>query len=277
MERMRGAVPLAAILLLAGCSSPPEAGPVAQGPHVEGWVVDARFAPVADAQVTAIGLGADARTDGAGRYSFDLPASADVLVMVEAEGFITQSRAVSAGSGGRLVVNFTLERVPAAAPYMTVETFDGILRCGIVAVAGEDPSRPHQHRGVRCSEALEDDANVWLYTIPANASGLVIEAAWEAQSMLSQSMVLNASVQATGEVLGFQEGISPLRVQPSRFKLDLERQAGNHVLDIRIESGAGTGNHEHGAVGATVEQPFQLFATAFFNGPVDPGYSIAAS
>jgi hypothetical protein len=274
---MRAAVLVAALLLplLAGCSSAPEARPVAAGPFVEGWIVDARFAPVAGARVAAVGLGANASTDEGGHYSFGVPAGVELLVVAEADGFVAQSRSVSAGSGDHLVVNFTMERVPAAAPYQTVEAFDGILRCGVVVVVGEDPARPHEHRGLRCSTVLEDDANTWLYTIPSNASGLVIEAVWEAQSQMSRSMLLNVSVQATGEVLGFQEGLSPLRAQPSRFKLDLERQAGNGVLSIRMESGAGTGNHEHGAAGATVEQPFRLFATAFYNGPVDPSYSVA--
>lgn len=272
---MRQAVLVAALLLLAGCSSEPQDAPAqASGPLVEGWVVDSRLAPVAGARVAAIGLGANASTDGDGHYAFGVPAGVEVLVVAEADGFVAQSRAVSAGSGDHLVVNFTLDRVPAAAPYRTVEAFDGILRCGLVLVVGEDPARPHEHQGVRCSNLLEDDANAWLYGVPANASGLVIEAVWEPQSAVSQSMLLNVSVQATGEVLGFQEGISPLRAQPSRFKLDLERQAGNHVLSVRLEAGAGTGNHEHGAAGAVVEQEFRLFATAFYNGPVDPSYSV---
>jgi hypothetical protein len=260
--------------LLAGCSSPSGTAPPAASPFVEGWVVDERLAPVAGARLTAVGLGANASTDEAGHYSFGVPADVDVLVVAEAGGFVAQSRSVSAGSGERRFVNFTLERIPLAAPYRTVEAFDGVLRCGLVVVVGEDPARPHEHRGVRCSTVLEDDANTWLYAIPSNASGLVIEAVWEPQSQLSQSMLLNVSVEATGEVLGFQEGMSPLRAQPSRFKLDLERQAGNGVLSIRVEAGAGTGNHEHGAAGAVVEQEFRLFATAFYNGPVDPGYSI---
>ncbi|MHB1260551.1 MAG: carboxypeptidase-like regulatory domain-containing protein [Thermoplasmatota archaeon] len=270
---MRVAVLLAAALLLAGCSSPPEA-PAPQGLLVEGWAIDSRLAPVPGVRVTAIGVGSNATTDEVGHFEFGIPpGSGDLLVMAEADGFMPQSRTVSAGSGSRIMVNFTLDRLPVQAPYQTVEEFDGILRCGIVAVAGEDPGRPHEHEGVRCSVLVGDDANQWSYPIPQNSTGLVIEAAWDAQSELSRSMYLNVSVEATGEVLGWQEGVSPLRAQPSRFKLDLERSLGNAVLDIRIESGAGTGNHEHGAVGAVVEQEFRLFVTAFYNGPVNPGYS----
>jgi hypothetical protein len=273
---MRPAVLLAALLglpLLAGCSSPEAPAAPAQ-PVVEGWVVDARLAPVVGIVVTAVGLGANGTTDGEGHFAFGVPAGVDVLVVAEGHGFLPQSRSVSAGSGERILVNFTLERAPVADPYLAVESFDGILRCGVVAVVLEDPSRPHTHSGVRCSAVTEDDTNVWAYQVPGNTTGLVIEAVWEAQSDLSRSMLLNVSVQATGEVLGFQEGISPLRAQTSRFKLDLERAAGNDVLDIRVEAGAGTGNHEHGAVGATVEQAFRLFVTSFYNAPVDPGYSI---
>lgn len=262
-------------MALAGCG---QAGPEAEAPpakpRVEGWVVDARLFPVVGAPVTAVGLGAQNLTDGSGHYAVEVPPGIDVVVAVAADGFLTQSRSVSAGFGSRAVVNFTLERLPADAPRLTVESFDGILRCGVTAVLLEDPSRPHVHSGVRCSNYLEEDTNVWPYRVAPNATGLVIEAVWEPQTELSQSLILNVTVQASGEVLGFQEGLSPLRAQTSRFKLDLERSLGNDVLDIRIEAGAGTGNHEHGAVGATVEQRFQLFVTAFYNQPVDSGYSV---
>lgn len=266
---------LALSAALAGCGQAPEATRPTAGPQVEGWIVDERLAPVAGARATAIGLGANGTSDADGHFAFAVPPGADVVVLAEADGFIGQTRAVSANSGDILVVNFTLERVPVAEPYRTVESFDGILRCGVVAVAGEDPGQPHEHEGVRCSALLGDDANIWPYEVPANATGLVIEALWEAQSDLSRSMYLNVSVEATGEVLGWQEGESPLRAQPGRSNLDLQRQLGHRVLAIRMESGAGTGNHEHGAVGVVFEQAFRLFVTAFYNGPVDPGYAFA--
>jgi hypothetical protein len=273
---MRPAVLLTPILvaLLAGCTDGAPGPAQSSLPLLEGWILDVRLAPVVGARVTAVGVDGGSVTDEGGHYAFDVPAGIQVLVVAEMQGFVAQSRAVSAGSGDHLIVNFTLDRVPAEEPYRTVESFEGILHCGVVVVALEDPSRPHQHTGVRCSMVTDDDQNVWSYTVPPTTTGLVIECVWEPQSDLAQSLLLNVSVQATGEVLGFQEGISPLRAQTSRVKLDLERRAGHDVLDITIESGAGTGNHEHGAVGATAEQTFRLFVTAFYNGPVDPGYSV---
>lgn len=274
---MRPAVPLAVLLAglaLAGCSGDLPAAAEPTQPLLEGWIVDARVAPVVGARVVAVGLGANGTTDADGHYAFAVPPGVELVVLAEMPGFLAQSRSVSAGSGDRVVVNFTLERVPVEAPYTTVEAFDGILRCGVTAVVLEDPSRPHTHSSVKCSVLLEDDANLWMYPIPANTTGVVIEAVWEPQSDLSQSLVLNVTLEATGEVFGFQEGLSPLRAQTSQFKLALARQLGHDALAIRIEAGAGTGNHEHGAAGATVEQAFRLFATAFYNGPVDPGYSV---
>ncbi|MEK6975977.1 MAG: hypothetical protein AABY18_06515 [Candidatus Thermoplasmatota archaeon] len=130
--------------------------------------------------------------------------------------------------------------------------FQGILRCGVVATTQEDPSRPHEHQGVRCSQALNDTANRWSYAVPNNATGVVVEVDWDAQSEVAQALVLKVTVEATGEGLGFVEGTSMIRLQLSSLKLAQEQQAGHDALSVVLEPGAGTGNHEHGAAGAFV-------------------------
>jgi hypothetical protein len=122
-----------------------------------------------------------------------------------------------------------------------------------------------------------DDGNLWHYTIPAGAAGLMLEVFWTPASDLSQSLVLKAQVGDTGEIVGFAEGPSPLHVQLSHFRVLQMQEQGHPGLLLTILPGAGTGSHEHGAVGAFVEQPFHLFATAFFNQAVDPNYSVAAA
>lgn len=275
MRRMMLVALLAAAL--AGCMGgggpPATSGPT--GPTVEGWVVDERIAPVEGAIASLAGLGLEARTDADGHYVLQAPPGVDLVLVMEAPQFVAQSRAVAALSGAHHVLNFTLVRMPVQDPFDEVQSFQGILRCGLVATTQEDPSRPHEHQGVRCSQALNDTANRWAYTIPAGSTGIVVEAQWDAQSEVSQALVLKVVTEATGEVLGFIEGTSMLRMQLSSVKLAQETQAGHEVLWVTAEPGAGTGNHEHGAIGVFVSQSFTLYATAFFNGPVPPSYSIA--
>ena len=123
-------------------------------------------------------------------------------------------------------------------------------------------------------EVLPDGNNVWNYTIPDNTTGLVLEAFWEPQSELSKALVVKASIPQTGEVLAFVESMSPLRIQMSKVALAQNLAAGHSPSSIVVTPGAGTGNHDHGAAGAFFQQPFQLVMTAFFNGPVDPSYSV---
>lgn len=273
----RPVLAMALLLALAGCAQgpPAPAGPDASlGPVVEGWVVDARLVPVPNATVTLAGLGLAAATDAAGHYWLQAPSGADLVVVLAADGFVAQSRAVGARSGEHTFLNFTLARIPDAEPFHVVTTHQGAVACGFVAVLAEDPSRPHEHQGLRCSQLLNDTRNQWVYALPDNTTGIVVEVAWTAQSEVAQALVLKIVTEGSGEVLAFIEGTSVLRIQLSSVKLEQERAAGHTNVIMTLEPGAGTGNHEHGAAGAFVEQRFDVFATAFFNGPVDSGYSI---
>lgn len=260
---------------LAGCSRGGTDAPAeTPGPVVEGWVVDERIVPVSGAVVRLAGAGLETRTEEDGHYSLDVPRGLDVVVVIEAPGYKPASGAVGAQSGDHHFLNFSLERIPVAEPFDEVQQFNGILRCGIVATTQEDPSRPHEHQGIRCSQALNDTGNRWSYHLSPGLTGAVVEVAWDAQSEVAQALVLKITVEATGEVVGHIEGTSVMRLQLSSVKLAQEMQAGHTVLAMVLEPGAGTGNHEHGAAGAFVQQPFVIYATAFFNGPVPPSYSI---
>jgi hypothetical protein len=241
---------------------------------VEGWVVDERIVPVEGAVARLAGVGVETRTDAEGHYVMEAPPGVDLIVVIEADGYKPSSGAVTAQSGARTLLNFSLERLPVAAPYDEVSSFNGLLACGVVVTTQEDPSRPHEHQGVRCSETLNDTSNRWSYTMAGNLTGIVVEVDWDAQSDLAQALVLKVTVEATGEQIAFIEGTSMIHVQLSSVKLAQELAAGHDVLRMVVEPGAGTGNHEHGAAGAFAQQPFDIYATAFFNGPVPPSYSI---
>ena len=153
----------------------------------------------------------------------------------------------------------------AKAPYVLHEA--GQLIVGVVA------ERPGEIVG--SLDLLPNQNNVWNYTIPANSTGLVLEGFWEAQTPLSEALVVKAEVVGTGQVLAFLESMSPLRVQMSSANLAQAAEDGRTYMTVTVTPGAGSGSHEHGAFGAFVEQQFQLVMTAFFNGPVDPAYSVA--
>lgn len=271
---MRGFAVLV-VLLVAGCSQP-AAREAVEAPVIvlEGWVVDERFLPVANATIMVAAADSMTQTGEDGHYLLQAPAGVDLLVLFSHTAFVAQSRAVSAQSGQHHWINVTLERLPVAEPYLEVQSFQGVLRCGAVATTQEDPSRPHEHQGVRCSQLLNDTANQWPYEIPAQTTGIVVEAFWDAQSPVAQAMVLKVVAASSGKVFAFTEGTSPIRAHLSSFNLMEEQGAGFSTLTVTLEPGAGTGNHEHGAVGLFAQQSFTLYATAFFNGPVPPAYTI---
>ncbi len=272
---MRGALLAAFAMVLAGCSQAAPFQATASGPLVEGWVLDLALTPIAGASVTVAGTAIGVRTDAAGHFILEAPSGTDLVVTVAADGFGSTSQAISALSGTRHVLNFTLERIPAAAPYHVVERFSGFLQCAVTAVVMEDQSSPHEHQGVRCSSLVNDTRNVWHGDIPAETTGLIIETQWTPNSELAQGLVMKIVVDGSGDVIGFVEGRSILRIQLSQTNLQRNLQAGFTHYTVTIDAGAGTGEHEHGAIGVFLEQPFTLFATSFFNGPVDPAYSVA--
>ena len=274
---LRAAVALLLASMLAGCSgSGGQAAPPASAQLVvEGYVVDERLVPLPGVLVEALGSNASATTDEAGHFELRASAAQDLVLVVAPAGYVAQSRAVSAFSGGHQWVNVTLAAVPFAAPFHTTEAYAASVQCGVTAVVGEDPSRPHEHQGVRCSDYLDSPNRFWNYTVPTNTTGLVLEAVWEPSTPAATAIVLRVTVQGTGEVLSYKEGSSPMRLQLSAVALAQNVAAGFDVVSVEVRPGAGTGEHDHGAVGAFVQQQVDLYMTAFFNGPVDPTFTIA--
>lgn len=274
---MRAFLALALLLplALAGCSEAEAPPAVEPGPTVEGFVLDNARAPVPGATVVVQGSTVNGTTGEDGHFAFQAPMGVELLVTAQAPGFIAASQVVPPFSGAHHVLNFTLERMPFAEPYTLVSDFKGSVSCGVTAVVGEDPWSPHEHKGVRCNDLVPSPGSVWNYTIPLNTTGLVLEAFWEPQTELSAALVFKAMIPETREVLAFKESASPARMQLSSVSLAQNLAAGHTVLSVAVGPGAGTGEHEHGAVGVFVEQEFQLVITAFFNGPVDATYSVA--
>ncbi|MEA3165491.1 MAG: CarboxypepD reg-like domain [Thermoplasmata archaeon] len=267
---------LAFAALLAGCSQGQGDGAdTTPGPVVDGLVVDAARIPIGGAAFSVQGQPETGVTDEGGRFEFEAPPGVELLVTVQAAGFVGSSQLIPPFSGDHHDLVFLLERLPSEAPYVTVEKFDGIIRCGLTAVVGEDPSRPHEHKGVRCDDVAPMGQNIWNFTVPVGATGLVLEGFWEPRTELSTALILKVTIPETGDIVGFVEQVSPLRLQFSKVALAQNLAAGHDTLSIVVTPGAGTGNHDHGAVGVFVDQDFRLIMTSFFNGPVDPAYTVA--
>ncbi|MEK6986277.1 MAG: carboxypeptidase-like regulatory domain-containing protein [Candidatus Thermoplasmatota archaeon] len=269
MQRLLAA---AFALTLAGCAQagelpPPEAADATR--LVEGWIRDVALIPIVGASATAPDVNGT-QTDAEGHFTLRIPRDGSLFVRVAADGFEPATKAIPSGEA---VLNFTLERIPDGKPYQVVTTFRGFLSCGLAVAVGGNPGQPHEHKAVRCSDALGNERNLWVLDAPS-PSGIVLETFWDATTELSQALLVKLIVVETGEILGFREGPGPLRIQPSQAALAAALAAG-HTIAALAETGAGTGNHDHGAVGATVEQEFQFYLTSFFNGLVDPSYTIA--
>jgi hypothetical protein len=273
----RAVLPLALAFLLAGCSNggssdgPPEAD-VSQ---VEGWVMDDALAPVAGASIIAQGLDANTTTDEDGHFALTSPAGSDLLLVVAAPGFVTQSRFLGAYSGAHAWLNLTLKRIPFAAPYHLTSSYTGAIQCGATATVGEDPNSPHEHRGIKCTDAAPSSAWIWNYTIPFNVTALVVEAFWEPSTPSATALILKAVIPETGELLAFVEGTNPIKQQLSQVNLAQNLAAGHTRLAIQMTPGAGTGGHDHGAIGVFFNQQFTLYMTEFYNGPADPAFTIS--
>lgn len=264
------------VVALAGCTQgtgPKEIIPA--GPTIEGWVTTPAQVPIEGATVAVAGQNLSTVTDREGHYSLVAPPGMSLVITATAQGYLPASRATGESSGARHTLNFTLQNVPTSAPYSIVEKQEGFIQCAITAVVLEDQGSPHSHQGANCSTAVNDTRNIWHNAIPNNASGLVMELQWKPNSELAQGLVMKIVVDGSDDILGFVEGRSIVRVHVSQDKLQENLNAGHSRYTVTITPGAGTGEHEHGAIGVFIEQPFTIYATTFFNGPVDPAYSIA--
>lgn len=266
-----------AALTLAGCSDGGrrKVADVAGESVVEGWVWDSALKPVPGVTIVAVGLQANATTDGDGHYRLSAPLGQELVLVLEAEGFLAQSRGLGASPGAHTWLNVTLERVPFAAPYHQTVRHSVLIECAVTAVVAEDPNKPHEHQSAKCSDATASAQATWNYTMPANVTAMVLEAFWEESTPLATAIVLRAVQPDTGDVLAFLEGMDPLRAQLSQVNVARALGLGFDRLTIEVRPGAGTGAHDHGAFGAFVNQQVDLYMTEFYNGPADPAFTVA--
>jgi len=271
---LRAAVLVA--LLVAGCATePPEPPPPATTLH--GWVRDAALHPVPGAEVGLVHAangtpGPATVTDADGHYAFGDVPDGDLLLHASAVGYGSSSLALTPVPGAPHLRNLTLQREPAPRP-PEVLRFQGFIDCsGFVAAGhGHGGGDPEGEDTVSCSAG--GDAHVWDLELPPDVAGLLLEIAWDPGTQLAENLLVlvHHVDDGTEDVIGFGEGPSVLRVGIARLVLE-DRYAAGGLLRVDVQIGGGP-DQEDVAAGLAFQQPFDVYASLFYDAPPPVGYA----
>jgi hypothetical protein len=264
-------------LALAGCSDAPEDGggttvaPPGERPALRGFVLDAALRPLEGAEVTVATANATARTDAGGHYAFaSLAGGGAIVVVAQAPGFVPLGKSVQLSAGNTTLLNFTLEAVPTATPYMEKLSFNGFVACRWSVVANEEENPGD------CSTPGHENADRWQFNVDPGVAGVVVEVAWEANNPASEYLRMTVETVGLGDqdaVLSEVEGKSVLRAAVTQAQGEKYYPEGGTVR-VQVKAATGADEQEQAAgVGFTVEQDFQAIASIFYVEPPDPTYS----
>jgi hypothetical protein len=300
---MRG-VPVAAtlalcLLLLAGCTggSPPAGDAVdvvAQPGTIAGVVVDQAIRPLANVLVEVAGSDLRAVTDDGGAFVITGVEPGVHLVRASHGLYDTQQQSVEvlAGEAGA-TVRFQLTRVILATPYLQVQKFDGFLVCSVgfslyaseecgegVGVPCEVPQAGCQRVGGQGNNFAQWD----FYLDGGFAETLVVEMRWEPTSPTVSEFQLNIGNDWTcdpfcnGNALNVTGGPSPIYSTVSFDGVELTTRDGEPVdftADTRFSTFVwpnwGSGDPQQ--LNVAFNQPYQVFATAFYYLPAPADWS----
>ncbi len=271
--------------LLAGCSGNDKDGAGPEEPIDDGtvapkdlevlggWIFDPALAPVEGASVTIPALNHSTETTPEGHYGFTgLPYNQVIVVVVQAEGYESNSKAVTLSPDTILLLNFTLKPVSEKVAFSERLSFNGLISCGGVIKVQNQPN------DIECGISGGVDERVWEFTVKPDVAGIVVEIIWEAGTPAAEH--LNLTIETVGfgnfdEVLAGNEGESILRGQVNRFQSERFYTEGG-ILRVTVDSGRNAAQDETGTgVGLAVQQDFEAFATVFYVDGPPPGYSIA--
>ncbi len=280
---MRAFALLWVLTALAGCAADapaqePEGPPVAT---IAGYVMDAALRPVEGAVVVLGGAGLSDRTDSDGFFEIVTEGAQEVYgLRVTAPGFIARSVALQSAEASPVFdERIVLERIPEQTPYHDTLPFRGNIACSFFAQAQHShggPGDPGAHNSNDCSQGTNDE--VWTFPVGPGVRNVVIEVFWEPNSVLSERMALfveGPNVGPEGDVLFyFNEGPSGVRATISKLQASTYYQGEGGEVRVTVKIGA---PEEDVAAGAAVNQPFEVFATAFYVLPGPSDFSVVAS
>ena len=287
-----------ALVLLAGCteSAAPAAGPTPTTElsdllDVAGTVQGPGLRPIEGALVKVVGLAVNDTTDADGAFQLsDLPRALH-LVSVEADGFLPGSFRVDPAAAPAPVV-VVLEPAPDTLPFNETVQHRGILQCAlealivsgscdaVVTFLGQDP--------------ILDQNATWDFSVRPGWQTLVLDVVFDpgAQPGLDGLRVVvralsdSASLGEYGQYGRFNGSASfTARLEPGATYPDGDAPLPANATSFRID----VYPHSHGwhtacdptgtegcflGAGAGLDVAFDLFATAFYNGPAPEGFSL---
>lgn len=298
-----------ACLVLAGCAGSPEAksGPEAPPPvpgSITGVVVDEAIRPIAGALVEVLGPsaaepGLSSLTDGEGRFTL-LGVDPGVHIVRASHGlYATQQQTVEVRDGAEegVQAKFQLVRVILEDPYAQIQAFDGFLVCsvGFSLYASEEcgegagvPCEVPPPVGCQRYGGQGNNFAQWdFYLDGPFVKTLIVEMAWEPTSPTLEEFQLNIGNDWTcdpfcnGNPLNVTGGPSPIYSTVSFDGLQLTDRGGNDV-DLTSETRFSTfvwpnwGSGDPEQLNVAVNQPYQVFAVAFYYLPAPAGWSFLA-
>lgn len=270
---MRSALVVVLVLLLAGCTAPePIETPDPVG-RLDGLVVDALLRPVPGATVSVDGLTTVVKGDG----TYVLEANwtlGEHVVVFAAPGYESVSRSIAPTTAAQVfTLNVTLAPTPVGR--LDTQSFHGLIACSLIVQVGHSHGSgdPDDDDRVDCAAGGRGQQTFPL--IPdADVQDLLLELFWDANSALAERLTLVLRDEA-GAVVGFDEGISPLRVYFGRGQIQNLFADGQTAL-IQVLGGIPDDAVGEVYIGAHIEQPFQLYATTGHGMDVPAEFTIDA-
>lgn len=184
-------VPIALLLVLAGCAGPPATTDEAPlndvtSPQelvsethgaVKGFVVNDELVPIANASVTVGRPGqADTRSDltlSDGTFRFGLLEPGVYTVDVEASGFSRVSSFADVRANEVAPMQFILSTAASQQPYVSLQIQQGMIACGFAGVI-----ESFSCYASATAPVTGDDHFSILYTIPAEHRATIVETDW---------------------------------------------------------------------------------------------------
>lgn len=260
-------------LAIAGCGgkdAAPEPEPTET--RIEGHVLDPAFQGV----LATVNIGQTYQTTTPeGFFAFNVTPG-EHTIQVQAADMRPASRTVTAIAGQTVEVRIPVIPNPFQAPYRDLHKFEGFLECSFFVAVGHSHGSggpPEGENPTDCGTYTTTN-NHWATPVQSEATSIVVEVAWNAQTQLSQFLLLlvyQEMPNGTLEFLAFAEGASPLKAQVPTFEATQRFQEGGRIV-ATVEIG-GDPNGEDVALGAAVEQDFEAFTSLFYGNVPLPDYS----
>lgn len=275
---------MALVVVLAGCvgkddspsalegavdklTGPTEAELRATPGSIQGLVLTASFAPIANARVALLRENVATTTDEAGFFRFAGLANGVYLVSAEAEGYETRTVQASATNGTVYEVELTLAPAPKKTPFVEPREFAGLLSCGIVLES------PLGRQSPACSAADPNHRDTFEIDLMPGGAGVVLELVWDPAAnpgaprlrLHAETVGYGAHDEDLGEIMG--EGYARLEI-PAAVMEKYYPEGGRYRVDVALVA------PDAPPAAAAFQMDFTLYATAFYHAAPPAGFTV---